>query len=60
MPLLATRCHDEGAASLYDSILAMTWTLDEDVRGVARDIADDGALLVGSERVVGGDVRALA
>jgi BirA family biotin operon repressor/biotin-[acetyl-CoA-carboxylase] ligase len=30
------------------------------VRGVARDIADDGALLVGSERVVTGDVRALA
>ncbi len=30
------------------------------VRGVAHDIADDGALLVGSERVVGGDVRALA
>ena len=30
------------------------------VRGVARDIADDGALLVGSERVVSGDVRALA
>src|SRR5207249_6378022 len=30
------------------------------VRGVARDIADDGALLVGSERVVGGDVRTLA
>ena len=27
------------------------------VRGVARDIADDGALLVGSERVVTGDVR---
>jgi BirA family biotin operon repressor/biotin-[acetyl-CoA-carboxylase] ligase len=30
------------------------------LRGVARDIADDGALLVGSERVIGGDVRALA
>lgn len=30
------------------------------VRGVARDIGDDGALLVGSERVVVGDVRALA
>jgi BirA family biotin operon repressor/biotin-[acetyl-CoA-carboxylase] ligase len=29
------------------------------VRGVARDIADDGALLVGSDRVVVGDVRAL-
>ena len=30
------------------------------VRGVARDIGDDGALLVGSERVVVGDVRVLA
>ena len=30
------------------------------VRGLARDIADDGALLVGSERVVVGDVRAVA
>lgn len=30
------------------------------VRGIARDIADDGALLVGSERVVVGDVRALS
>jgi hypothetical protein len=29
------------------------------VRGIARDIADDGALLVGSERVVVGDVRAI-
>jgi BirA family biotin operon repressor/biotin-[acetyl-CoA-carboxylase] ligase len=29
-------------------------------RGVARDIAEDGALLVGSERVVVGDVRAIA
>jgi len=30
------------------------------VRGLARDIAEDGALLVGSERVVVGDVRAIA
>jgi BirA family biotin operon repressor/biotin-[acetyl-CoA-carboxylase] ligase len=30
------------------------------VRGVARDIAEDGALLVGSERVVVGDVRAVS
>ena len=29
------------------------------MRGVARDIAEDGALLVGSERIVAGDVRAL-
>jgi BirA family transcriptional regulator, biotin operon repressor / biotin---[acetyl-CoA-carboxylase] ligase len=30
------------------------------VRGIARDIAEDGALLVGSERVVVGDVRAVS
>jgi biotin-(acetyl-CoA carboxylase) ligase len=30
------------------------------VRGVARDIAEDGALLVGSERVIAGDVRTLS
>ena len=30
------------------------------VRGIARDIAEDGALLVASERVVVGDVRVLA
>ena len=30
------------------------------VRGVARDIAEDGALLVGAERVVVGDVRVIA
>jgi BirA family transcriptional regulator, biotin operon repressor / biotin---[acetyl-CoA-carboxylase] ligase len=29
------------------------------LRGTARDIADDGALLVGPERVLGGEVRAL-
>lgn len=30
------------------------------VRGIARDIAEDGALLVGAERVVVGDVRTLS
>jgi BirA family transcriptional regulator, biotin operon repressor / biotin---[acetyl-CoA-carboxylase] ligase len=30
------------------------------VRGIARDIGEDGALLVGSERVVVGDVRAVS
>jgi hypothetical protein len=51
MPLLATRCHDDGAASLYDSILAMTWTLDEDVRTVARDEAWQAAILTNRRRV---------
>jgi hypothetical protein len=53
MPLLATRCHDDGAASLYDSILAMTWTLDEDVRCVARDEAWHAAVLTSRRRVWG-------
>ena len=53
MPLLATRCHDTGAASLYDSILAMTWTLDEDVRSVARDEAWQAAVLTSRRRVWG-------
>ena len=30
------------------------------VRGIARDIAEDGALLVGSERIIVGDVRAVS
>jgi hypothetical protein len=53
MPLLATRCHDSGAESLYDSILAMTWTLDEDVRSVARDEAWQAAVLTNRRRVWG-------
>lgn len=53
MPLLATRCHDDGAASLYDSILATTWTLDEDVRTIARDEAWHAAVLTNRRRVWG-------
>jgi hypothetical protein len=53
MPLLATRCHDAGAASMYDSILAMTWTLDEDVRSIARDEAWHAAVLTSRRRVWG-------
>jgi hypothetical protein len=53
MPLLATRCHDAGAASLYDSILATSWTLDEDVRSVAREEAWQAALLTSRRRVWG-------
>ena len=53
MPLLATRCHDERAAALYDEILHLSWTLDEDVRSVARSEAWDAAVLTGRRRVWG-------
>jgi len=53
MPLLATRCHDSGAASLYESILTMSWTLDEDVRAVARQEAWQAARLTSRRRVWG-------
>jgi hypothetical protein len=53
MPMLATRCHDERAASLYESILDMSWTLDEDVRSVARDEAWQAAILTSRRRVWG-------
>jgi hypothetical protein len=53
MPLLATRCHDDSAAALYESILEMSWVLDEDVRGVARDEAWQAAILTSRRRVWG-------
>jgi hypothetical protein len=53
MPLLATRCHDNGAASLYDELLDCTWNLDEDVRSVARDEAWRAAVLTNRRRVWG-------
>ena len=53
MPKLATRCHDASAAALYDDILATTWTLDEDVRSVAREEAWQAAVLTNRRRVWG-------
>jgi hypothetical protein len=53
MPTLATRCHDEAAASLYAEILQTSWTLDEDVRDVARDEAWQAAVLTNRRRVWG-------
>jgi hypothetical protein len=53
MPLLATRCHDTGAASIYDAILETSWVLDEDVRSVARDEAWLAAILTSRRRVWG-------
>jgi hypothetical protein len=53
MPLLATRCHDGSAAELYDSILDMSWGLDEDVRTIARDEAWQAAVLTSRRRIWG-------
>jgi hypothetical protein len=53
MPRLATRCHDASAAALYDEILQSTWTLDEDVRSVAREEAWQAAVLTSRRRVWG-------
>ena len=53
MPKLATRCHDTSAAALYDEILHASWTLDEDVRSVAREEAWQAAVLTSRRRVWG-------
>jgi hypothetical protein len=53
MPRLATRCHDRAAAELFDEILHASWTLDEDVRSVARDEAWQAAILTSRRRVWG-------
>jgi hypothetical protein len=53
MPLLATRCHDEGAASIYEQLLNSSWGFDEDVREVARNEAWNAAVLTSRRRVWG-------
>lgn len=53
MPRLATRCHDTEAATVYGEILQTSWTLDEDVRDVARDEAWHAAVLTNRRRVWG-------
>ena len=44
-------------ATLLGREIEVTRSGQPTIRGVARDIADDGALLVGGDRVVAGDVR---
>ena len=51
MPRLALRCHDTEAASLFESIVDVSWTLDEDVRDVARQEAWSAAVLTNRRRV---------
>jgi hypothetical protein len=53
MPKLATRCHDTSAAAMYDAILQGSWSLNEDVRSVARDEAWQAALLTNRRRIWG-------
>jgi hypothetical protein len=53
MPKLAARCHDAAAAKLYDEILQVSWSLDEDVRTVAREEAWQAAVLTNRRRVWG-------
>src|SRR5207248_2032189 len=51
MPRLATRCHDTAAAELFESIVDVSWVLDEDVRSVARDEAWRAAVLTNRRRI---------
>jgi hypothetical protein len=51
MPQLAARCHDPQAASVFESIVDLSWVLDEDVRGVARAEAWNAAVLTNRRRV---------
>jgi hypothetical protein len=51
MPRLAARCHDPEAAKLFEAIVDISWVLDEDVRGVARQEAWNAAVLTNRRRV---------
>jgi hypothetical protein len=51
MPQLAVRCHDAESAKLFESIVDMSWVLDEDVRTVARQEAWNAAVLTNRRRV---------
>jgi hypothetical protein len=53
MPMLAQRCHDPNAAALFESIVEASWSLDQDVREVARDEAWQAAVLTSRRRVWG-------
>jgi BirA family biotin operon repressor/biotin-[acetyl-CoA-carboxylase] ligase len=44
-------------ATLLGRVVEVTRDGARSVRGIARDVADDGALLVGDERIVAGEVR---
>jgi hypothetical protein len=51
MPRLAARCHDADAAELFESIVDVSWVLDEDVRDVARQEAWSAAILTNRRRI---------
>jgi hypothetical protein len=51
IPRLAARCHDDGAAAEYTSILLAAQSLDEDMHCAARDEAWHAAVLTSRRRV---------
>lgn len=51
MPLLATRCHDDGAASLFERLVDISWRLDERIRDAARAEAWQAACLTSRRRL---------
>lgn len=53
LPMLATRCHDEDAASLFDILAGRSWAVDDDMRRTARDEAWRAAVLTSRRRVWG-------
>jgi hypothetical protein len=51
MPLLATRCHDGGAADLFDRLHDVSWRLDDRIRDAARAETWQAACLTSRRRL---------
>lgn len=51
MPMLATRCHDPRAAAVFERLLQVAWTMDEDMRATARQETWRAAVLTSRRRV---------
>jgi hypothetical protein len=53
LPWLATRCHDDDAAALWDALDVQVWIGDRDLRSAARTEALTAARLTGRQRTWG-------
>lgn len=51
MPMLAGRCHDDHAAAVFNRLLQVAWTMDEEVRSTARAETWRAAVLTSRRRV---------